>query len=175
MVRPARPADAEAVARIYNEGIAERSATFETAPRTSADVLGWLDAGERLPVLVADRDGRVAGWGRIVAYSDRAAYAGVGEVSVYVDRAERRRGVGRQLVEALEQRARELGYWKLLTKVFPENTGSLVLLGRCGWREVGTLQRHGRLDGAWRDVVLAERLIDDQAPAPDGGAASPGA
>jgi L-amino acid N-acyltransferase YncA len=80
-VRPAGPADAESVARIYSEGIADRSATFETAPRTGADVLGWLAAGERLPLLVAEADGRVLGWARILAYSDRAAYAGVGEVS----------------------------------------------------------------------------------------------
>ena len=163
------------MARIYSEGIAERSATFETEPRTGADVLGWMDAGERLPVLVADEDGRALGWVRILAYSDRSAYAGVGEVSLYVDRPARMRGVGRRLLEELERRAGELGYWKLTTKLFPENTASVALLRRCGWREVGLHLRHARLEGAWRDVLVLERPIGGQAPAPEGGSASPGA
>jgi L-amino acid N-acyltransferase YncA len=175
VVRAARPADAGAVARIYSEGIAERSATFETEPRTGADVVAWMDAGERLPLLVADEDGRVLGWARILAYSDRPAYAGVGEVSLYVDRPARRRGIGRRLVEELERHAGELGYWKLTTKLFPENAASVALLRSCGWREVGVHLRHGRLEGAWRDVLVLERAVGDQAPAPDGGAASPGA
>jgi L-amino acid N-acyltransferase YncA len=174
-LRAARPGDAEAVARIYNDGIEERIATFETEPRSADDVRRWLSAGERLPVLVADDGGRVLGWARIVAYSDRAVYAGVGEVSVYVDRGARGRGIGRRLVEELERRAGELGYWKLTTKVFPENAASIALLRRSGWREVGLHLRHARLDGAWRDVVLLERLVGDQAPAPEGGASSPGA
>ena len=174
-VRAAEPGDAEAIARIYNDGIEERVATFETDPRSGEDVRRWLSAGERLPVLVADHDGRVVGWARIVAYSERPAYAGVGEVSVYVDRAARGRGTGRQLLEELERRAGELGYWKLVTKIFPENAASVALLRRGGWREVGLHLRHGRLDGRWRDVLLLERLVGDQAPAPDGGASSPGA
>jgi L-amino acid N-acyltransferase YncA len=175
VVRAARPADADAVARIYSQGIAERTATFETEPRTGADVLPWMDSGERLPLLVADEQGSVLGWARILAYSDRECYAGVGEVSIYVDRAARRRGVGRRLLEEVERHAGELGYWKLITLLFPENEASLALLRRCGWREVGLHLRHGRLEGEWRDVLMLERLIGDQAPAPDGGAASPGA
>jgi L-amino acid N-acyltransferase YncA len=175
LVRPAQPADAEAIARIYNQGIAGRSSTFETMPRQADDIRGWLEAGDRLPVLVAHEERAVLGWGRIVAYSDRPAYAGVGEVSVYVDRTARGRGIGRRLLEELETRAHGLGYWKLTGKLFPENAASLALVRRCGWREVGLHLRHGRLDGAWRDVLVVERLVGDQAPAPEGGAASPGA
>jgi L-amino acid N-acyltransferase YncA len=174
-VRAAEDADAAAIAHIYNEGIEERSSTFETTPRTAEDVLGWLRAGDRLPVLVAERDARPLGWGRILRYSDRAAYAGVGEVSVYVQHAARGQGIGRRLLEELEGRARELGYWKLTGKLFPENAASVALVRRCGWREVGLHLRHGRLEGTWRDVLVVERLIDAQAPAPDGGAASLGA
>jgi L-amino acid N-acyltransferase YncA len=172
-LRRARPADAKAIAAIYNDGIAERQSTFETAPRSAADIEAWLAAGPRLPVLVAD-DRRVVGWARIAAYSERPAYAGVGEVSVYVDRAARGRGIGRRLLEELAAHASELDYWKLTGKVFPENAASLALIRRCGWREVGLHLRHGRLEGRWRDVLVVERLLD-QAPAPDGGAASPGA
>ena len=169
-IRIAETADAAVIARIYNEGIEKRNSTFETRPRTVEDILGWLRAGDRLPVLVAEQADGVLGWARILGYSERAAYAGVGEVAVYVDRAARGQGIGRRLLEELEGRARELGYWKLTGKLFPENAASVALIRRCGWREVGLHLRHGRLDGTWRDVLVVERLLDAQAPAPDGGA-----
>ena len=160
-IRPAGALDAAAVADIYNQGIAERSSTFETEPRAASDVEAWLAAGERYPVLVAADDPRVLGWARIVPYSARAAYAGVGEVSVYVDRAARGHGLGRALLEALEARAAALDYWKLTGKLFTDNEASAALVRGCGWREVGLHLRHGRLDGAWRDVLVVERLLDN--------------
>ena len=158
-IRPAAAQDAEPIARIYNQGIDERTSTFETEPRSAQDIEEWLAAATRLPVLVADGDGEVLGWARVIAYSDRAVYAGVGEVSVYVDAAARGQGLGRALLEALEQRARELEYWKLVGKLFPENAASAALVERCGWRHVGLHLRHSRLDGEWRDVLLVERVL----------------
>jgi L-amino acid N-acyltransferase YncA len=158
-IRSARPADAAAVAAIYNEGIEERSSTFETAPRTVADVEGWRASGDRYPLRVAEHNGEVNGWARIARYSERQAYAGVGEASVYVRRSARGRGVGRRLLEDLAATAEELGFWKLTGKLFPENRASLALVRRCGWREVGTHLRHGRLDGEWRDVIVVEILL----------------
>jgi L-amino acid N-acyltransferase YncA len=172
-VRSAGPGDAPRIAEIYNAGIAERSSTFETDPRETAHVLDWLEAAERFPVLVAGE--RVAsGWARISEYSTREAYAGIGEVSIYVDRQARGQGIGTALLGELSRRAAALGYWKLTGKLFPENEASLRLVRRNGWREVGLHLRHGRLDGRWRDVLVVERLLD-QAPAPEGGAESPGA
>jgi L-amino acid N-acyltransferase YncA len=158
-IRPARPADTRAVADIYNEGIETRLATFETEPRSAPDVEAWLAAGERLPLLVAEEDGVVLGWARILAYSDRPVYAGVGEVSVYVTESARGRGIGHGLLEALQQRAAELDYWKLVGKLFTENAASAAMVRRCGWRDVGMHLRHSRLDGDWRDVLLVERLL----------------
>jgi phosphinothricin acetyltransferase len=158
-MRPAGAQDAEAIARIYNQGIAERSSTFETEPRSASDIAAWLANADRLPVLVTEDDGEISGWARIHAYSDRAAYAGVGEVSVYVEAAARGRGLGRALLEAIEQRARELEYWKLVGKLFTDNAASAALVERCGWRTVGLHLRHGRLDGEWRDVRLVERIL----------------
>lgn len=172
-VRLAAQGDAAAIAAIYNEGIAERSSTFETEPRHADDIRAWLQAGERVPVLVADA-GEVLGWARIAPYSEREAYAGVGEVSVYVTTSARGRGIGSAMLEELSRCAEQLGYWKLVGKLFPDNEASLRLVRRNGWREVGRHLRHGRLDGEWRDVVLVERLLG-QAPAPEGGAASPAA
>jgi L-amino acid N-acyltransferase YncA len=159
-VRDATPADAPAIAAIYNEGIEERTSTFETTLRTPSDIRDWLAAGERLPVLVAAEDGVVRGWARIARYSERPAYAGVGEVSVYVERTSRGRGLGRRLLESLGVRAAEFDYWKLTGKLFADNTASAALVRRCGWREVGRHLRHGRLDGIWRDIIVVERLLD---------------
>jgi len=158
-IRPAAAPDAQTVADIYNEGIATRLATFETEPRSAADVESWLAAGERLPAIVADEDGAVLGWARITAYSERPAYAGVGEVSVYVTEGARGRGLGRGLLEALQARAREVGYWKLVGKLFTANEASAGMVRSCGWREVGMHHRHARLDGEWRDVLLVERVL----------------
>ncbi len=157
-VRRAEPDDAPRIAEIYNDGIAERSSTFETCPREAADVLPWLDAGERFPVLVAGPKD-LSGWARIAEYSPRPAYAGVGEVSIYVDRDARGRGVGTALLAELSRQAAELGYWKLTGKLFPENEASVRLVSRNGWREVGLHLRHGNLEGQWRDVLVMERLL----------------
>jgi len=160
-VRDAGSADARAIAAIYNEGIEERTATFESAPRTAAEIEDWLGAGERLPVLVAEDDHGVRGWARIAPYSERAAYAGVGEVSAYVERSARGRGIGRALLARLADRAEKLGYWKLTGKLFPDNASSAALVRACGWREVGTHLSHGRLDGRLRDVIVVELLLGE--------------
>ena len=162
-IRSAGPDDAAAVAAIYNEGIEERSSTFETAPRTIADIEDWRASGERYPLRVAEQNGEVSGWARLARHSDREAYKGVGEASVYVRRSARGRGLGRRLLEDLAATAEELAYWKLTGKLFPENSASLALVRRCGWREVGTHLRHGRLDGQWRDVIVVEILLGEAA------------
>jgi phosphinothricin acetyltransferase len=159
VIRAARAADAAAIADIYNEGIATRLATFETDPRTAADVELWLAAGDRLPLLVAEEGEAVLGWARILVYSDRPVYAGVGDVSVYVAEHSRGRGIGRALLDALQKRAKELGYWKLVGKLFTANAASAGMVRSCGWREVGMHHKHSRLDGEWRDVLLVERVL----------------
>lgn len=160
LVRLARAADAESVAAIYNQGIAERSATFETAPRTAADLRTRIqDAPDRFPTIVAEDAGAVVGWASIGAYRERPCYAGVGEFSVYIHRGARGRGVGRALLTRLVEEARVRGYWKLVSRVFPANTASLGLCRALGFREVGTYEKHGQLDGRWLDVVIVERLI----------------
>jgi L-amino acid N-acyltransferase YncA len=158
-IRDAARTDAEAVAAIYNEGIETRLATFETRLRTTADIESWLAAGERLPVLVAEADQEVLGWARILAYSDREVYGGVGEVSVYVTARARGRGIGTRLLQALQDRAQALGYWKLTGKLFTANAASAAMIRRCGWREVGMHLKHAKLDGQWRDVLLVERVL----------------
>jgi len=161
-VRPAEPHDMGAVAAIYNHGIQEREATFETRPRRSEEIAAWLDEGR--PFLVATGDhGAVLGFARVSAYSIRRAYAGVGEHAVYVDAAARGRGVGRVLLDALADAAAAGGYHKLTSRVFTTNAASLALHRAAGFTEVGVQRRHGRLDGEWKDTVLVERLLGEAA------------
>jgi len=157
VIRPAEPGDAAGIAAVYNEGIAERQATFETEPRTAADIEPWI--GASLPLLVAADGDRVLGWAKLGEYSDRCCYAGVAEVSVYVGRGARGRGVGRELVKAICATAEQDGFVKLIGLLFPENDGSRALFRAAGFDDVGTFRRHGRLDGEWRDVLVVERLI----------------
>jgi phosphinothricin acetyltransferase len=165
VVRRAVPADAEAVAAVHNQGIAARTATFETEPRTADDRRRAIEAaaapGGRFPILVAEAGGRVLGWGSLAEHSPRACYRGIAECSVYVDAAARGRGVGAALLGALVDEARGRGFWKLVSRAFPFNAASRAMCRRAGFREVGVYARHARLDGAWLDVVIVERLIPE--------------
>ena len=155
--RLAQPADAAAIAAIYNEGIADRLATFETRPRSAAEVQAWFDGAH--PIVVVEVDGSVIAFASTSTYRPRECYAGVAEFSVYVARAARGRGAGRLALQALLREAERAGFWKLVSRVFVENTASRALLRGLGFREVGVYEKHGKLDGAWRDVVIVERLI----------------
>jgi L-amino acid N-acyltransferase YncA len=159
--RTAAAADAAAIARIYNEGIADRVATFETEPRSPEHVLGWLE--EDLPLVVAEDEGEVVAWAIAHSYSSRAAYSGVGDFSIYVARECRGRGLGRSTVQALIDECDRRGYWKLVSRIFPENEASLALCRSLGFREIGVYRRHGKLDGEWRDCVIVELLLGDAA------------
>jgi phosphinothricin acetyltransferase len=158
--RAAAEGDAAAVARIYNEGIEDRVATFETEPRTADDRREAIAAARgRLPFVVALDGDEVVGFASAGAYRSRPCYRGVGEFSVYVGRSHRGRGVGRVLLIALIDEAERLGFWKLVSRIFPENAASRGLCRAMGFREVGVYEKHGKLDGVWKDCVIVERLI----------------
>jgi phosphinothricin acetyltransferase len=165
-IRNASAADVAAITSIYNEGIAERSATFETEPRTEAQVASRLGQTDRYPLLVAidSRSGEVLGWAGLSEYRPRACYAGIGEFSIYLTSSARRRGVGKTLLLALIEAARARGYWKILSRVFPFNAASRALCRSCGFREVGVYEKHAVLDGRWLDAVIVERLIEQPVP-----------
>ena len=155
--RAATLEDAAAIARIYNEGIEDRIATFETRPRTIDDVLAWFDGIH--PIVVVEDGRQVIAFGATSSYRPRECYAGIAETSVYVARSHRRQGAGRIALRALIEAAGQAGFWKLLSRIFPENTASRGLVRELGFREVGVYEKHGRLNGEWRDVVIVERLI----------------
>ncbi len=151
-----RAADWGAVQAIYAEGIATGDATFEREPPS------WPQFERSHPeatrFVASDPDaGRIVGFAMLTPVSDRCAYAGVAEVSVYVAAAARGSGVGSALLEALIRASEQVGIWTLQAGIFPENRASLALHRRCGFREVGVRERLGCMQGRWRDVLLLER------------------
>jgi L-amino acid N-acyltransferase YncA len=159
-LRAARPDDAAAVAEIYNQGIEERQATFQTRVYAPGELEAKL-AERDGRLVVAETDAGVVGWAGFARYDDPADYyAGVAEVALYVRRDARRRGIGRALLEAIAAEARRDGRYKLTAKIFTTNETSIALFRRCGWRDVGVHQRHGQLDGEWKDVLVMELQLD---------------
>jgi phosphinothricin acetyltransferase len=157
--------DAAALAAVYTEGIEGRESTFETRPRTADEMRSRIEDAAEIH-LVAEDDDAVIGWGATAPYSTREAYAGVAEASVYVLVAARGRGAGTALARALAEKAERRGLHKLVGKLFVENEASRRLVARCGFREVGVHVRHGRLEGAWRDVLVVELLLGPAASRP---------
>jgi phosphinothricin acetyltransferase len=157
-LRLATPLDAAAIATIYNQGIEDRIATFETRLRTPQEIEQWFDGVHPIIVLETDEQ-QVIAFASTSLYRPRPCYAGIAEFSVYVERAWRGRGAGRQALEGLLQEAKQAGFWKLVPRVFIENTASRALLRSQGFREVGIYEKHAQLDGVWRDVVIVERLL----------------
>ena len=159
-IRTASAGDAAAIAEIYNQGIEDRVATYETKPRSAEDQQAWLDAiAGRYPAIVALIDGKIIAWAGAGPYRHRECYRGIGEFSMYVHRDCRRRGVGDLLLASLISEAERMGLWKLLSRIFPFNEASRALCRKHGFREVGVYEKHARLDGRWLDVVIVERLI----------------
>ena len=159
-VRAATRGDADAIARIYNDGIRGRGATFETRERTRDDILRWFD-DPRFPILVAEDVGGVVGWAAASTYRARDCYAGIAEYSIYVATSHHGRGVGNALMLPFLAALERAGFWKVLSRLFPENAASRALCARHGFREVGVYRRHGKLDGQWRDTLIVERLLGE--------------
>jgi L-amino acid N-acyltransferase YncA len=157
--RPASPDDAPILAQIYNEGIEDRVGTFETQPRKVQDVAAWFDGTH--PIVVVEDDGTVVAFASTSSYRSRQCYAGIAEFSVYVTRSARGQGAGTVAMRALLDAVKAAGFWKLVSRIFVENLASRRLMASMGFREVGIYEKHGKLDGEWRDVVIVERLIPD--------------
>jgi phosphinothricin acetyltransferase len=159
-VRAATLDDAGAICAIYNQGIEDRIATLETELRTPGERRAWLAKREaRHPVIVAEEDGRVVGWGSLNPFMTRPGYRFVADFSIYVERERRGKGIGGQLLARLEELARELGYHKLVLTALPWNAAGLALYAAFGFRAVGVYTEQGQIDGRWVDTVVMEKLL----------------
>jgi phosphinothricin acetyltransferase len=155
--RPATPDDATSIARIYNQGIEDRIATFETRLRTPEEVRKWLDGVH--PLIVVEEREQIIAFAGTSQYRPRDCYARIAEFSVYVARESRGRGAGKLAIRALISAAEQAGFYKLISRIFVENQASRKLVADCGFHEVGIYEKHGKLEGVWRDVVIVERLL----------------
>jgi len=162
-VRLATPADAEAICRIYNQGIEDRIATLETELRTPDERRQWLATrSPRHPVIVAEAESpapETIAWASLNVFNARDAYRHVADISVYVERAWRGKGAGRVLLEKLDDLGRLQGFHKLVLSAFQFNTSGMALYERLGYRTVGIYREQGRLDGKWVDTIVMEKLL----------------
>jgi len=159
-IRLATEADAEAICCIYNQGIEDRLATLETELRTPDERRRWLASrGPRHPVIVAETNGSITGWGSLNVFNARPAYRFVADFSVYVERQWRGKGVGRVVLTRLIELGREHNYHKLVLSAFPFNPGGMALYEKMGFRTVGIYKEQGRLDGRWVDTIVMEKLL----------------
>ena len=156
--RPAHPDDAPVLTAIYNQGISDRIATFETRLRTQDELLATI-TNPHYPCVVACMADEVVAFASTSMYRARDCYAGIAEFSVYVAHEWRGQGAGAIVMHALLHAAQAAGFWKVLSRVFVENTASRRMLARVGFREVGIYEAHAQLDGVWRDVVIVEKRI----------------
>jgi phosphinothricin acetyltransferase len=168
LLREATEADVPAIIAIRNQGVESRSATLDTEPYTLEEGRDWFAAHDaRRPVLVAVDPARgdpaapdaVAGWASLNVFNPRHGYRLVAELSVYVEREYRARGVGSHLLEALLERARALGYHKVVLTAMAHNAPARALYARFGFREVGTFKEQGFVDGRWVDTVIMEKIL----------------
>lgn len=159
-VRPATENDLPAIAAIYNEAIAATTATFDTEPKSLADRAAWFKThGERHPVIVAVKDGKVAGWGGLSTWSDRCAYDATAENSVYVAADERGNGVGRVVLAELVRLARRLEMHTIIARIADGNPASERLHTAAGFTKVGTMREVGRKFGKLIDVHMYQLML----------------
>ena len=160
LVRSATPNDIGDITRIYNQGI-EDSCTFETEIRSEEERLEWFkNHDEKHPVLVAVQLGQVVGWASLNVYNPRYGYRFVADLSIYIERALRGSGIGSALLPALIERARPLGFHKLVLTTFPHTTAGVKLYAKNGFRHVGDYKEQGLLNGVWTDVRVMELILE---------------
>jgi phosphinothricin acetyltransferase len=159
--RIATDADLPAIRAIFNQGIEDRRATLDSDPKSDDDIREWYARHDaRYVVIVAERDGRVAGWACLSPYSHRCAYNGVAELSVYVARDARGSGVGSELLSAIEEHARRGEFHKIVLFALAINDAGERLYAKMGYRDVGVFREQGRIDGHYVDVVAKEKIVE---------------
>ena len=159
-VRFASLDEAPAICAIYNQGIGDRLATLETELRDPDERRRWLGSrGPRHPVVVAASGTQIVGWASLNPFNPRQCYDHVADVSVYVERSWRGKGVGRMLLARLLELGRSVGFHKLVLACFPSNKPGVALYERMGFVPVGVYREQGLLDGQWVDVLIMEHLL----------------
>jgi L-amino acid N-acyltransferase YncA len=161
LTREATLKDISQITKIYNQGIEDRIATLEIRLRNEEEMKEWLlQRSKKHKVLVIEgENGEVHGWASINVFNSRCCYSGVADLSIYIEREMRGKGLGKILLGSLIETAKEQGFHKLVLSTFKINEAGQKLYKALGFREVGTYEKHGILDGKWVDVTIMEKLL----------------
>ena len=161
ILRPANLDDLEPIRGIYNEAILNTVATFDTVPRSLADLRSWYQQHmPRYPILVAELEGNVVGWASLSRWSDRPAYDGTAEISVYVDSGHREKKIGGALLEAIVEAGRKGGFHNLVSRIVQGSDVSVHLHDRTGFAHVGVLREAGCKFGKVLDVTIMQKILE---------------
>ncbi|HWQ30615.1 MAG TPA: arsinothricin resistance N-acetyltransferase ArsN1 family A [Negativicutes bacterium] len=164
-VRMAEKTDIADITEIYNEGIADRTATLEADQKTQEDRLAWFESHDpRHPIIVAEENGSIVGYASLNVFNSRCAYDGVVDFSIYIRRSFRGKGGGSVLLTALIKKASELGYHKLVLSALSYNEHGKALYKKFGFREIGIYKEQGILDDKWIDILVMEKILDSTLP-----------
>ncbi len=158
-IRSAKISDLSAITEIYNEAIRTTTATFDTEPKTEDEQKVWFDShGPNYPILVAESSGVVVGWASLGKWSDRRAYSGAAEVSLYVKGEFRGKGFGRKLMEAIVSEGKRVGFHTVIGRIAEGNDVSIRLAESVGFRHIGVMKEVGRKFGKLLDVYLVQKI-----------------
>ena len=161
-LRDATATDVPRICAIHNQGIEDRVATLDVDPHTLEEQMAWFHRhSPRHPVIVAESTGGIIGWASLNQFSARPAYRFVADLSVYIERRWRGKGVGTLLLREIEARAHILGYHKIVLSAFPFNQAGMQLYERFGFRTVGIYREQGFIDGRWVDTIIMEKLLGE--------------
>ncbi|PAK42072.1 MULTISPECIES: arsinothricin resistance N-acetyltransferase ArsN1 family A [Peribacillus] len=160
IIREAIEADLDSIKDIYNQGIEDRIATLETETKDQAYMEEWFaEHNGRYKLIVAEQDGEIVGWSSLNQYNSRKAYKGVADLSVYISRNHRGKGIGGLLLQSIEEHAKENDFNKIVLFTFPFNQIGQGLYRKQGFREVGVFKNQGFMDGEYVDVMAMEKLL----------------
>ncbi|MFD9626428.1 arsinothricin resistance N-acetyltransferase ArsN1 family A [Peribacillus muralis] len=160
IIREAMEKDIVPIKEIYNQGIEDRVATLETEMKDQSYMEEWFAKHiGRYKVIVAEQEGEIVGWASLNPYNSRDAYKGVADLSVYISRGHRGKGIGGLLLQSIEKLAKENDFNKIVLFTFPFNQMGQGLYSKRGYREVGVFKNQGILDGEFVDVMAMEKLL----------------
>ncbi len=160
IIREAVETDLDSIKDIYNQGIEDRIATLETETKDQAYMEEWFAKHNgRYKLIVAEQDGEIVGWSSLNQYNSRKAYKGVADLSVYISRDHRGKGIGGLLLQSIEEHAKENDFNKIVLFTFPFNQIGQGLYRKQGFREVGVFKNQGFMDGEYVDVMAMEKLL----------------
>ncbi len=162
-IRRATTTDLPAVTVIYNDAVISTTATFDTQTKNFKEQENWFSKhGEKYPILVAEDDNLIIGWASLSRWSDRLAYADTAEISLYIHKDQKGKGIGRRLMTAILDEGRRAGLHVVIARIVDGNDLSIYLHESAGFWHVGTMKEVGRKFGKLLDINIMQIILRDE-------------